>query len=187
MKPLFRPVLLAMVCGLTLGYLFYMLAPHIHESREAYETAQLHAVHGLTHVYLEKQNDSTYLIRSMTDDKLLGQIRTAETATGYNGRISAWVGVDNDKKILGVRVREHRETPGLGDKIDRQVSNWIDQFKGLSLKKSDESDLLLRRNGGRIDQITGATITSRAMVRLVINSNAGSNEPSGGLPRNGKG
>jgi H+/Na+-translocating ferredoxin:NAD+ oxidoreductase subunit G len=66
-----------------------------------------------------------------------------------------------------VRVLSHRETPGLGDFIDSRKSNWIDQFKRKSLAAPDTTRWALRRDGGDFDQVTGASITSRAVVKAV--------------------
>lgn len=83
---------------------------------------------------------------------------------GYNGPIPLWVGLDADERILQVRVIEHRETPGLGDRIDRRVSPWIGQFHGRSLADPEPAGWALRRDGGEFDAFSGATITPRAVV-----------------------
>lgn len=83
---------------------------------------------------------------------------------GYNGDIRLLTGVDKDNNLLGVRVIAHKETPGLGDKIDIRKSNWIDQFTGLSLSNPPKSKWKVKRDGGAFDSFTGATITPRAIV-----------------------
>lgn len=83
---------------------------------------------------------------------------------GYNGDIRLLTGVDKDNNLLGVRVIAHKETPGLGDKIDIRKSNWIDQFTGLSLSNPPKSKWKVKRDGGVFDSFTGATITPRAIV-----------------------
>lgn len=94
---------------------------------------------------------------------LLYQVRTSE---GYSGPIALLVAVDVSGQVLGVRVTEHRETPGLGDRIERQKSDWILGFERAS---SDwpAADWAVRKDGGQFDQLTGATITSRALVKAV--------------------
>lgn len=86
---------------------------------------------------------------------------------GYNGRIRLLVGVRPDGTLLGVRVVEHRETPGLGDKVDTRKSDWILGFAGKSLDNPAPPGWQVRREGGEFDQFTGATITPRAVVRAV--------------------
>lgn len=83
---------------------------------------------------------------------------------GYNGRIPLWVGLAPDGRILGVRVISHRETPGLGDRIETDVSPWIHQFRGRSLGNPGISGWALKQHGGDFDGFSGATITPRAVV-----------------------
>ncbi|CAC9607292.1 Electron transport complex protein RnfG [uncultured Gammaproteobacteria bacterium] len=83
---------------------------------------------------------------------------------GYSGNIRLLTGVSVDKKLLGVRVIAHKETPGLGDKIELKKSNWIKQFKGLSLSNLNKNQWKVKRDGGTFDAFTGATITPRAIV-----------------------
>jgi electron transport complex protein RnfG len=73
-------------------------------------------------------------------------------------------GIDIDGELLGVRVIGHKETPGLGDKIETRKSDWIKGFSGLSLSNLDKSLWKVKRDGGSFDQFTGATITPRAIV-----------------------
>ena len=83
---------------------------------------------------------------------------------GYNGNIRLLTGIDIDGELLGVRVIGHKETPGLGDKIETRKSDWIKGFSGLSLLNLDKSQWKVKRDGGSFDQFTGATITPRAIV-----------------------
>ncbi len=62
---------------------------------------------------------------------------------------------------------EHRETPGLGDKIERRISDWILSFDGKSLTDSNQKSWAVRKDGGDFAQFTGATITPRAVVESV--------------------
>lgn len=86
---------------------------------------------------------------------------------GYSGRIRLLVAVRADNRLGGVRVLDHRETPGLGDRIDERRSDWILQFNGLSLLNPIEDRWKVRKDGGDFDQFTGATITPRAVVGAV--------------------
>ncbi len=80
------------------------------------------------------------------------------------------VGIYNDGTLAGVRVINHKETPGLGDKIDASRSDWIKQFEGLSLENPSSAKWKVKKDGGAFDQFTGATITPRAVVRAVKGS-----------------
>lgn len=89
------------------------------------------------------------------------------TPNGYSGDIRLIVGVDSDAKVSGVRVLQHRETPGLGDKIERRISDWILSFDGRSLTDNNQHSWAVRKDGGDFDQFTGATITPRAVIEAV--------------------
>ena len=86
---------------------------------------------------------------------------------GYAGAINLIVAVRYDGTLAGVRVLSHRETPGLGDKIEEQRSDWILGFEDKSLLDPRPSDWKVKRDGGSFDQFTGATITPRTIVRGV--------------------
>ena len=83
---------------------------------------------------------------------------------GYNGNIRLLTGISVTGELLGVRVINHKETPGLGDKIETRKSDWIRSFTGLSLNQPEKSKWKVKRDGGFFDQFTGATITPRAIV-----------------------
>ncbi|MEI7430070.1 MAG: electron transport complex subunit RsxG [Betaproteobacteria bacterium] len=91
---------------------------------------------------------------------------------GYSGKIRMLIGVQADGTLTGVRVTEHRETPGLGDYIEPQKDKnkdhpWIKQFDGLSLEKRPDRDWKVKKDGGRFDSIAGATISPRAVIKAV--------------------
>jgi electron transport complex protein RnfG len=86
---------------------------------------------------------------------------------GYSGRIRLLVAVGTDGRLAGVRVLAHRETPGLGDAIEVEKSDWIRAFDGKSLSDPRESGWKVRKDGGQFDQFSGATITPRAVVSAV--------------------
>ena len=91
-----------------------------------------------------------------------------ETARkGYSGDIRVLLGIDEDGKLLGVRVLKHTETPGLGDKIEVARSDWITRFTGRSLGDPVDAQWAVKKDGGPFDQFAGATITPRAVVNGV--------------------
>lgn len=92
---------------------------------------------------------------------------TATAPDGYAGKIKLIVGIYTNGSIAGVRVTEHQETPGLGDKIELQKSNWINQFDGKSFSNLDKSQWAVKKDGGYFDALTGATITPRAIIKTV--------------------
>lgn len=89
---------------------------------------------------------------------------------GYGGPIQVIVGIDRTGEVIAARVMEHQETPGLGDDIEAERSDWIDAFEGRSLTNTEEQDWAVEKDGGEFDQFTGATITPRAVVNAVHNA-----------------
>lgn len=100
-------------------------------------------------------------------DGVLSAFAFRVTGQGYAGAIDIMMGVDMEGAILGVRVITHAETPGLGDRIEIRKSDWIRGFEGLSLANTPDGEWKVRKDGGRFDQFSGATITPRAVVRAV--------------------
>lgn len=94
-------------------------------------------------------------------------VLTVVAPNAYNGTIKLLVGVRRDGTVAGVRVVRHQETPGLGDAIEADKSDWIAQFAGRSLDGTPASEWRVRKDGGAFDQLTGATVTPRAVVRAV--------------------
>jgi electron transport complex protein RnfG len=77
------------------------------------------------------------------------------------------VGIEYDGTVTGIRILEHRETPGLGDRIVSTRSDWVFQFDGQSLGNPDATGWALKRDGGQFDQLTGASVTPRAVISVV--------------------
>jgi len=90
--------------------------------------------------------------------------------TGYNGNIYLVVGITIDGTVTGVRTLAHQETPGLGDKIELPKSDWVTSFNGLKINDHKDPSWQVKKDGGQFDQFTGATITPRAVVAAVKNS-----------------
>ena len=86
---------------------------------------------------------------------------------GYAGEVHLMLGVDSQGKVLGVRATAHKETPGLGDKIEEKKTDWITSFTGLSLGAPPVEKWKVKKDGGQFDQFSGATITPRGVVGAV--------------------
>src|SRR3990167_1379396 len=97
-------------------------------------------------------------------------ILQATAPDGYSGAIRLLVGIQADGHLAGVRVLNHRETPGLGDKVELSKSNWILGFIGKSLSDPGEAGWAVKKDRGEFDQFAGATITPRAVVKAVHNA-----------------
>lgn len=99
--------------------------------------------------------------------KLSGGAVEAIAPDGYSGDIKILIGFDKDANVSGVRILRHQETPGLGDKISKRISNWVDAFIGKKPSSEDDAAWAVKKDGGDFDQFTGATITPRAVVKAV--------------------
>jgi len=88
-------------------------------------------------------------------------------AEGYGGSIKLLTAMDAQGRILRVEVLGHNETPGLGDKIERRKSDWLDGLAGQRLQGRDDPRWAVDKDGGMFDSFTGATITPRAVVKGV--------------------
>ena len=86
------------------------------------------------------------------------------------GNIRLLVGITPKGEVLGVRVIEHHETPGLGDKIELRISDWILSFTNQVIVPESLKDWAVKKDGGKFDQFSGATITPRAIVNQVKRS-----------------
>ena len=101
------------------------------------------------------------------DGQLSAMVFQATVPDGYSGPIRLLVGVDRNAVLLGTRVIAHKETPGLGDKIEKEKSEWILGFAGKSLTDPKLDRWKVKKDGGDFDQFTGATVTPRAVVNGV--------------------
>jgi len=79
---------------------------------------------------------------------------------GYGGNIDILVGLENETTVKGITIVSHLESPGLGARITESV--FTDQFTGLNI-----DDVVLKRDGGQIDAITGASISSESVVDAI--------------------
>lgn len=105
--------------------------------------------------------------RARRDDRPVALVMAPVAPDGYSGSIRLLVGINYNGTLTGVRVVTHRETPGLGDAIEEERSDWIYGFDGRSLENPPTARWEVRKDGGDFDQLTGATITPRAIVGAV--------------------
>lgn len=97
-------------------------------------------------------------------------VLTVTAPDGYSGPIDLLVGIGEDGRLTGVRAAAHRETPGLGDRIDLGRTDWILVFTGRSIDDPSGRGWGVRKDGGVFDQFAGATVTPRAVVKAVRRS-----------------
>ncbi len=113
--------------------------------------------------------ETTTIYRGRMRGRPVAAVLTPVVPDGYSGPINLLVAVNVDGTLAGVRVISHKETPGLGDKIEEEKSDWIYSFNGKSLGNPPEGKWKVKRDGGEFDQFTGATITPRSIVKAVKN------------------
>jgi electron transport complex protein RnfG len=100
--------------------------------------------------------------RGRKEGQLSGLAFKVVAPDGYSGNIDVMVGVDPSGTVVGIEILSHNETPGLGDKIA------FPEFKKIFAGKNlDNADWRVKKDGGEFDQITGATISPRAVVGAV--------------------
>ena len=114
--------------------------------------------------------DPVQVYRARKGGKPVAAIIASTAPDGYNGAIHLLVGVNTDGSLAGVRVTSHRETPGLGDGIEIERSDWVMGFDGRGLGRPDMDGWQVKRDGGEFDQFTGATITPRSVIKAVKNT-----------------
>ena len=108
--------------------------------------------------------DTLYFYPGSKNGELVGTAVESFTNKGFSGEIKIMVGLRPDGTINDVAVLEHKETPGLGDKMERRKSDWSLQFQG---KNPSEFKISVTKDGGDVDAITASTISSRAFCDAV--------------------
>ena len=97
----------------------------------------------------------------------IGVVFSPVIAKGYSGNIELTIGVTYDGTLMGMRVQKHKETEGLGDRIDHEKSDWINHFTNHSLENTPLEKWAVSADGGEFDELSGATITSRGVINAV--------------------
>ena len=119
------------------------------------------------------QDDESTVYRGRLKGAPSTLVLEAVAPDGYAGKIRMLLAIRADGEIAGVRVTQHKETPGLGDYIEpkkdkNKTQPWITQFNGLSMEKMPmPGDWKVKKDGGRFDSVAGATVTPRALVKAV--------------------
>ena len=114
-------------------------------------------------------DDETRIWRARKDGMPAALVFEAAALDGYSGRISLILAVDAAGRLLALRVTAHKETPGLGDYIDpkkdkNKARPWITQFSNLGFDTVPRNKWRVKKDGGRFDQMSGATISARAVT-----------------------
>jgi Na+-translocating ferredoxin:NAD+ oxidoreductase subunit G len=185
-RPLYRKMtrtsailmVFTVLCVLILTGVNWLTTPYIEQAKQEKEKLIFIDLFHLDSTELESIKIEC---RSLVSKKVLGteealpvknfsyngidyQLIQAVAPDGYNGSIRIAVAMSPDK-IIGLRILQHKETPGLGDKIEREKSNWVNQFDQLDLSMEIQWDI--KKLGGQFDGFTGATITPQAILKAV--------------------
>jgi electron transport complex protein RnfG len=125
----------------------------------------------VTSVELLGSDEPKHVYRATKQGQAVAVAIESTAPDGYSGKIQLVVGITssqtNSASVTGVRVLEHKETPGLGDKIDLRISNWVLDFDDQMYSAEIATNWAVKKDGGQFDQFTGATITPRAVVNAV--------------------
>ena len=160
-------LIVALCCALTLSVIYYNTAPKIEQQKKIMLERSLNSVLS-AHRY-EKYENGTVYFEAYDKEGIVSGWCLALKGKGYGGDINLLVGVDSSKNITGVKVLEHMETPGLGSQISevkygQTEAAFLSQFKGKML---DDIKLIKGETKSNIQAITGATVSSRAVVDAV--------------------
>lgn len=177
-RDILSPAIIIIAAGLMLTAISLVLQPRIERQRQQHaekiyfdvltlssgNISELNSI-GVTPDKNLADNLPTHIHVARHSDGTIAGIILSMTAEGYNGSIDLLVGLDSNGTITQVRATAHHESNGIGDAIDVAKSRWIENFSGKS--SNDSEQMKLKRDGGDIDQITGATVTSRAVTQSV--------------------
>lgn len=144
-----------------LAQLAVVLPPALYDNNPLTDTVQVVAPQWLG------STQPLQVRRARRGDAETALVLEAVAPDGYAGPIRLVLGVKADGEILAVRILEHRETPGLGDPIEAERSDWIQRFSSLALGRPPLPAWRVQRDGGEFDQFAGATVTPRAVVGAV--------------------
>ena len=125
----------------------------------------------VTSVEMLGSDEPQHIYRATKQGQAIAAAIETTAPDGYSGKIQLVVGVSSSKvdsaTVTGVRILDHKETPGLGDKIDLRINNWVLDFDNQIYTAEVASNWAVKKDGGQFDQFTGATITPRAVVNAV--------------------
>ncbi|MFP4448222.1 MAG: RnfABCDGE type electron transport complex subunit G [Bacteroidales bacterium] len=163
--------LVTLFASTALGFIYEL-------TKEPIEKAKLEkknmAIQQVVPGYDNNPNDEAYevevddatltLYPAKKEGKTVGVAVETFTTKGFSGEFRLMVGFNDDGTINNISVLEHAETPGLGDKMESDKSDWSEQFYN---KNPEEFNLAVKGDGGDVDAITAATITSSAYCDAV--------------------
>jgi len=164
-------LIVTLVASAALGYIYELTKAPIEASKLAKQNNAIMQVvpefdnDPVQEVYkMAVDGDTLSFFPARKDGELVGTAVSTFTNKGFAGNIKLMVGFLPDGSINNISVLEHKETPGLGDKMSKSKSEWSIQFNG---KNPENFKLLVKKDGGDVDAITASTISSRAFCDAV--------------------
>lgn len=162
---------ITLVASAAVGGIFKITEEPIAQAKAAKTKAALAAVlpafdndPGQEVVSTEVDGLSVLVYKATVGGQLAGYAVETQTNNGFNGKVKLMVGFDAENQIVNISVLEHTETPGLGSKMTDEGNKLIVSFQG---KNPADLKLAVKKDGGDIDALTAATISSRAYVDAV--------------------
>ena len=177
-----RLALFALIASSLVGVIYVITEPMIIESKEDARNKRLYS---LAEPLLGKGKIGNQINKVLANDApvsltnplpvtpinngnlQIGAVIPFRALDGYSGTIELLLALDVERRIVGVRAIDYEETPGLGDKIDVQKTDWILQFNGLRYVDLSPTAWAVTKDGGQFDSFTGATMTPRAVVEAL--------------------
>jgi electron transport complex protein RnfG len=159
-------VVVTLVASTSLGYVYELTKGPIAEAKLAKKIKAIdevvveydnNPVDEMYKIAIAGSVDSLEVYPAKKGGKLLASAIRSYSPKGYGGNVWLMVGLLPDGNIQNISVLEHKETPGLGTKMNN--AEFKDQFIG---KNPSNFNLKVEKDGGDVDALTGATITSRA-------------------------
>lgn len=176
-------LVIAVICSLLITIVNGFTSERIEKNHKAYRLREINEVMPLAHnndllsdlIYIQDRNffntdTPVGVYRARNNDIPVGLVFMPVVARGYNGAIETVIGINYEGVVTGVRIQDQRETEGLGDRIHQDNSKWIFGFDRRSLQNTPDDGWQVSGEGGEFDQLSGATISSRAVIRAVKNS-----------------
>lgn len=161
--------LVTAAAAVSLGFVYDFTKEPIEKARQERQLRAINAVLPdyqndpiLDVFYLHTDKDSLACYPAIIDGDTVAFAVRSFCDSGYSGRIWVMAGFDPQGNILKAEVVEHKETPGLGSKMTTE--KFKGQYEGLN---PGETDINVKKDGGTIDAISGATISSRAFSHSV--------------------
>jgi len=157
---------ITIIAGVSLGFINDITEQPIKDAKIAKKTNALKLVlpdfnnkivESVKLVNHELAKDSIEIYPGFQDEKHVGTAIIGSSEKGYSGLVKIMVGFEPNGSIKNIVVLEQKETPGLGTKM--KDDKFLRQFRGKNLA---EYDVKPTKDGGDVDALTGATITTRA-------------------------